>query len=64
MFESEIEQIRGELNEIYRDLHRHPELGFNEHRTARIIADYLRDCNLQVDENLALTGVCCALDSG
>ena len=50
MFESEIEQIRGELNEIYRDLHRHPELGFNEHRTARIIADYLRDCNLQVDE--------------
>ena len=64
MFESEIEQIRGELNEIYRDLHRHPELGFNEHRTARIIADHLRDCNLQVDENLALTGVCGALDSG
>ena len=34
-----IELFTGELIEIRRDLHMHPELGFEEHRTAGIVAD-------------------------
>ena len=30
--------MEGELFEIYKDLHRHPELGFYENRTAQVIA--------------------------
>ena len=64
MFESEIAQIQNELIMLYKDIHRHPELGFNEHRTASIIASNLRSYGLQVEEGLALTGVCGILDSG
>lgn len=31
-----------ELADVYRDLHAHPELAFNEHRTAGIVAEHLR----------------------
>ena len=31
-----------QLVETRRDLHRHPELGFEEHRTAGVIAERLR----------------------
>ena len=30
-----------ELTSIYTDLHRHPELSMQEHRTARIAADHV-----------------------
>jgi len=39
------------------DLHRHPELGFAEHRTAGIVADLLRGWGIEVTEGLAGTGV-------
>jgi amidohydrolase len=42
---------------IRRDLHRHPELGFAETRTAAIVAARLRDLGLDVHEGLATTGV-------
>lgn len=64
MFETEIEAIRNELTEIYKDLHRHPEPGYMEKRTAGIVAAYLRDCGLQVTEGVGLTGVVGMLDSG
>jgi hypothetical protein len=31
------------LGELYRDLHRHPELSMQERRTAGIVAQHLRD---------------------
>ncbi len=40
-----------------RDFHRHPELGFQEVRTAGIVAQYLRDLGLQVTTGVAETGV-------
>ena len=45
------------LTELRRDFHRHPELGFEETRTARIVAAHLRSFGLEVTENLAGTGV-------
>lgn len=42
---------------IRRDLHMHPELGFNEHRTASIISDHLEKLGLKVCRNIAGTGV-------
>ena len=44
----EIEGLREELEAIYKDIHRHPELGFTEYRTAGIVENYLRECGLAV----------------
>ena len=46
-----------ELIAIRRDIHRHPETGFEETRTARIVADKLRGWGIDVVEGLAKTGV-------
>jgi hippurate hydrolase len=48
----------GELVEWRRDLHRHPELGYAEHRTARIVAERLRAFGLdRVETGIGGTGV-------
>ena len=39
------------------DLHRHPELGFEEYRTAAFVAGMLRDFGIEVTGGLAGTGV-------
>ncbi|WP_411575958.1 peptidase dimerization domain-containing protein [Streptomyces mutabilis] len=38
-----LDDIRSDLEDLYRDLHRHPELGLREHRTAKTAADALRE---------------------
>ncbi len=40
-----------------RDIHEHPELGNNEHRTAKLIADHLRSLGIDVKEGVGKTGV-------
>ncbi len=45
------------LVEWRRDLHRHPELGFEEHRTASFVASTLGDLGLKVKTGIAGTGV-------
>jgi amidohydrolase len=40
-----------------RDLHQHPELGFEEIRTARLVADRLRGLGYQVETGVGRTGV-------
>jgi len=40
-----------------RDLHAHPELGFVEHRTSRVVAERLASFGLDPDVGLAKTGV-------
>ena len=47
---------------IRRDLHQHPELGFQEVRTAGIIAEELRRIGLEVSTGIAKTGVVAVLD--
>lgn len=40
-----------------RDIHQHPELGNNEYRTAKLIADHLRSLGIEVKEGVGKTGV-------
>ena len=47
-----------------RDLHRHPELGYEEKRTARIVAQRLRESGWSVQEGVAETGVVGTLTGG
>jgi hippurate hydrolase len=50
-----------ELIAIRHDLHRHPELGFEESRTASVVAQALRGWGLEVAEGIARTGVVATL---
>jgi hippurate hydrolase len=45
------------LTAFRRDLHMHPELGFEEHRTAGLVAERLRALGLEVAEGIGGTGV-------
>ncbi len=49
---------------LRRDLHKHPELGFEEVRTADIVAKHLHELGLDVVEGLAGTGVVGSLRNG
>lgn len=46
------------------DLHRHPEPGFEEKRTAALVAQALRDMGLQVHEGIGGTGVVAVVQKG
>ena len=50
--------------DLYRDLHRHPELSHQEHRTADLVADRLRQGGFEVHENVGGTGVVGILRNG
>ena len=52
------------LVEMRRDLHRHPELGFQEERTARIVADAVEALGFRVRRGVGLTGVIAELGDG
>lgn len=52
------------LDDLYRDLHQHPELGFQEHRTAGIAAERMRALGLSVTEGIGGTGVAAVLENG
>lgn len=52
------------LADLYRDLHRHPELSFAETRTAGIAAERLRRCGYEVTEGVGRTGVVGVLRNG
>ncbi|MBA4158948.1 MAG: amidohydrolase [Gemmatimonadetes bacterium] len=47
-----------------RDLHRHPEIGFQEHRTAGIAAERLRTAGYEVRTGIAETGLVGTLHGG
>ncbi|GGT05317.1 amidohydrolase [Streptomyces griseoviridis] len=61
---SGLDGIRSEVEELYRDLHAHPELGFQEHRTAKKAAEALRSCGYAVTEGIGGTGVTGVLTRG
>ncbi|SEF13651.1 amidohydrolase [Jiangella alba] len=52
------------LTELYKDLHRHPELGFQEHRTAAIVARRLNASGFAVTTGVAGTGIVGMLTNG
>lgn len=49
---------------LRRDIHMHPELGFEEHRTSQIVAERLREWGLEVHTGIAGTGVVGVLRNG
>ncbi|HVV10081.1 amidohydrolase [Amycolatopsis sp.] len=52
------------LEELYVDLHRHPELSFAEHRTAGELARRLRESGYEVHTGIGKTGVAGVLHNG
>ncbi|WP_243789625.1 amidohydrolase [Saccharopolyspora gloriosae] len=61
---SELDAALPELERRYLDLHRHPELGFAEHRTADIGARALRAAGCEVTTGVGRTGVVGVLRNG
>lgn len=53
-----------QLVSLRRDLHTHPELAYQEHRTAGIVADYLSGLGLEVHTGIGKTGVVGVLKRG
>lgn len=53
-----------QMVEIRHDLHAHPELGYEEHRTSKIIADLLKTWGYEVTTGLGKTGVVGTLKAG
>lgn len=60
----EIEAQRDEWVALRRDIHAHPELAFEEHRTADLVAERLAAWGLDVQRGLARTGVVGTLSRG
>ena len=58
----EIEAFADDLTAIRRDFHMHPEIGFQEHRTAGIVADLLERWGITVTRGIGGTGVVGVLD--
>ncbi|RMH18064.1 MAG: amidohydrolase [Gemmatimonadetes bacterium] len=53
-----------DLVRLRRDLHRHPELGFREERTAALLADTVEALGYRVRRGVGRTGVVADLESG
>ncbi len=53
-----------DLAAVYRDLHANPELSFQEHRTAGIVAETLNALGLSVTTGIGRTGVVGVLENG
>jgi amidohydrolase len=59
-----LDGIRGWQETFYRDLHQHPELSHQEHRTAARVAERLRAIGFSVHEGIGGTGVVGVLRNG
>jgi amidohydrolase len=57
LFRATVNELFPKLVEIRRDFHANPELSNQEVRTAKVIAEKLRQLGLEVQEGVAVTGV-------
>lgn len=64
VLDAPLDRLLPELEGIYKDLHRHPELSMQEHRTAGIAADYLDAHGFEVTRGVGGTGVVGVLRNG
>jgi amidohydrolase len=62
--ESSIQQVLPRMVAWRRDFHEHPELSYEEVRTARIVAQHLRSLRMEVRTGVAQTGVVGVLRGG
>lgn len=61
---SRARSFEDELVQLRRDLHQHPELAFNEHRTADVAAERAEALGLEVRRGVGITGVVAELRNG
>lgn len=59
-----VKEITPRLIEVRRDIHAHPELGFQEKRTSAIVAEYFQKLGLEVRTGIGGTGVLGILRGG
>jgi amidohydrolase len=59
-----LDRVRPWQEDVYRDLHQHPELSHQEHRTAGLAAERLRGSGFEVHEGVGGTGVVGVLRNG
>lgn len=64
MIEDVLKKHLPDLTAIRRDLHAHPEMLFQEERTAKIVADECRRLGFEVATGIARTGVVASLSNG
>jgi amidohydrolase len=57
-------ELAAEMRAIRHDIHRHPELAFNEWRTAALVAERLRAWGIEVHERIGKTGLVGVLSAG
>ena len=62
--ESRISNYEAQVIEWRRDIHQHPELGNREFRTAALVAEHLRSLGIEVETEVAHTGVVGLLKGG
>ena len=60
----ELEDLQNEMQTWRRDIHAHPEIAFEEHRTAEIVAEKLKSFGIEVETGIAGTGVVGTLKKG
>ncbi len=53
----EIQDLESTIISTRRDIHQHPELAFEEHRTAKLVADRLESIGIDVKTGVGKTGV-------
>ncbi len=61
---SQLDACKDEMTTWRRDIHAHPELAFEEHRTARIVAEKLASFGMEIETGIAGTGVVGILKKG
>ena len=59
-----VNALAAEMRAIRQDIHRHPELAYEEKRTAAIVAARLREWGIPAHENIGGTGVVGVLQAG
>ena len=59
-----VKENENHLIEVFKDIHQHPELGFMEVRTSKIVATELKSYGYKVIEGIAKTGVVGILKNG
>jgi hippurate hydrolase len=57
-------ELAEEMRAVRQDIHRHPELGFNEWRTSALVAERLRAWGVTVHERIGKTGLVGVISAG
>ena len=59
-----IDASSNDLITLSKDVWNHPESGFREHRTARLVAEFMKKIGLEPREKVAISGVIARIDTG